>query len=142
MADRGCPTKYKPEYDDLAYKYCLLGATDKELGDFFSVTETTVNNWKIDYPSFFESIKRGKEKADAEVANSLHKRATGYDQKTDKIFQYQGDPVVVPTVEHIAPDSTAAIFWLKNRRSSDWRDKQEIALDVAPITFVDDLDDG
>lgn len=46
-------------------KLCLLGATDKELGDFFNVTEQTINNWKKDFPSFFESIKRGKIDADA-----------------------------------------------------------------------------
>lgn len=124
----GRPTGYKPEYDNLAYNYCLLGAIDRDLADFFGVTEQSINNWKNTYPSFFESIKRGKDLADMKVAESLHKRATGYDQPTDKIFQYQGDPVVVPTVEHVQPDPTAAIFWLKNRQPTRWRDKQEISV--------------
>jgi len=132
------PTDYKQEYNELAYKYCLLGASDKDLADFFYVEESTINNWKIAHPEFLESIKRGKELADANVASRLYSRATGYEQKTDKIFQFQGDPVIVPTVEHIAPDTTAAIFWLKNRRPKDWRDKQEIEMS-GNVAIVDDL---
>lgn len=56
----GRPTYFKEEYVELAYKYCLLGATDKDLAQFFEVTETTINNWKNDHPEFFESIKKGK----------------------------------------------------------------------------------
>ena len=56
----GRPTNYKKEYDEQAYKLCLLGATDKEMADFFNVKEQTINNWKKNHPSFFESIKRGK----------------------------------------------------------------------------------
>ncbi len=137
----GRPTDYKPEYNKLVYNYCLLGATDKELSDYLEIAESTLNEWKLRYPNFSESIKAGKEDADARVAHSLHKRATGYDQKVDKVMQYQGEAVVVPTVEHVPPDTTAAMFWLKNRQSKNWRDRQEISMDIAPITFVDDLVD-
>jgi len=123
---RGRPTKYKNEYAQQAYKLCLLGATDKELADFFEVDEATINRWKQSEPEFCESIKKGKEIADAEVANKLYHRAIGYEHPEDKIFQYEGEPVVVPTVKHYPPDPTAAIFWLKNRQKDKWRDKQEL----------------
>ena len=121
----GRPSKYKEEYAEQVYKLCLLGATDKELADFFEVSEQTVNTWKKDYPEFLESIKRGKNIADATVAEKLYHRAIGYEHPEDKIFCNQGEEVIVPTVKHYAPDPTAAIFWLKNRQPAKWRDKQE-----------------
>ncbi|AVR75854.1 terminase small subunit [Vibrio phage ValSw3-3] len=123
----GVDTKYKPEYDDLAYKFCLLGATDKKLAEFFDVCEATINNWKHMFPSFLESIKKGKVVADGEVANSLFKRATGYVHPETKIATHEGQITDTLDVEkHYAPDPTAAIFWLKNRQPDQWRDKQEV----------------
>ena len=95
----GRPSGYKPEYSEQAFKLCLLGATDKDLGDFFGVSETTINNWKLREPNFVESLKNGKMQADANVACSLYKRALGYEQDTVKVFQFQGEPVIVPVVE-------------------------------------------
>lgn len=117
------PSRYKAEYAEQAEKLCRLGATDRELADFFGVTEQTVNNWKRDHPEFFESLKRGKVLADAEVADKLFKRATGYSHPAVKIFNDQGTPLEVPYTEHYPPDTTAAIFWLKNRQKDKWRDK-------------------
>ena len=121
---------HKDEYDEQAYKLCLLGATDKELGDFFEVTEQTINNWKKDFPTFFESIKRGKIDADARVAQSLFKRALGYTANETHLAQFGGmftDEKVIP--KEVAPDTTAAIFWLKNRQPDKWRDKQEVKME-------------
>lgn len=132
----GRPTKYKPEYAELAFKYCLLGATDGELAKYFEVDERTINRWKEDYPEFCQSLKEGKEEADAKVANSLFKRATGYEQETVKVFQFQGDPVVVPFTEHVAPDTGAAMAWLKNRQPSKWRDKQDIDMTIKDMPEI------
>lgn len=52
------PTKYQEAYAEQARKLCLLGYTDAELADFFEVSEATINNWKLEYPEFLESIKR------------------------------------------------------------------------------------
>lgn len=120
----GRPTKYKQEYNDLAFKFCLMGATDAKLAEFFDVTETTVNNWKIEYPSFFESIKKGREKADAEIANALYHRAKGYSHTEEKIFCSDGEIVKTETVKHYPPDTAAAFIWLKNRQK--WQDRHEI----------------
>ena len=120
------PTKYKPEYNEQVYKLCLLGATDKELADFFNVSEQTINAWKEKDTEFLESLKRGKDDADYTVADSLYQRAKGYTTSEDRIL----DGGVVTLKKDVPPDTTACIFWLKNRRPKHWRDKQEIGLDT------------
>jgi hypothetical protein len=122
---QGRPSKYKEEHDEQAFKLSLLGATDEQLADFFNVAVSTVNLWKENHPSFSESIKRGKQVADAEVANSLYRRALGYSHPEDKIFNNAGEEMVVQTTKHYPPDTTAAIFWLKNRQKAQWRDRTE-----------------
>lgn len=135
MAKVGRPTDFREEFIEQAYNLTLLGATDAELANFFKVTETTINNWKIDYPKFFESLKEGKEEADAKVAKSLYNRALGYSHEDEKIFNDDGKALIVPTTKHYPPDVTAAIFWLKNRQPKIWRDKpQEDAEDVRDIS--------
>lgn len=124
MGNHGRPTKYKKEYDDLVYKFCLLGATDKQIAEYLDVTESTINKWKIDHESFSESVKKGKERADAEIAEALFHRAKGYSHPEDKIFNQNGVPMIVPTIKHYPPDTAAAFIWLKNR--SGWKDKQEV----------------
>src|SRR5690606_9591061 len=87
----GRPTDYRPEYCELARNYCLLGAKDTELAVFFGVSESTLNLWKKEHPEFSESIKEGKEEADARVAQSLYHRATGYSHPEEKIFNHNGE---------------------------------------------------
>jgi hypothetical protein len=123
----GRPTKYKPEFTEQAYKLCLLGATDKELADFFDVDESTITRWKQEIEEFCTSIKKGKVDADANVADSLYKRACGYEHPEDHISQYEGEAIITPTIKHYPPDPTACIFWLKNRRKNEWRDRHEFA---------------
>lgn len=130
----GRPTKYRPEMADQAEKLCRLGATDAEIADFFDVSERTINNWKADHPEFLQSIKRGKIQADAEVADRLFQRACGYSHGDEKIFVSEGQVVRAATVKHYAPDSTACIFWLKNRRPAQWRDKVEVQAEERPWT--------
>jgi transposase-like protein len=121
----GAPTKYDPKFKDKAYKLCLLGATDIDLADFFDVCEATINNWKIDYPEFLESIKKGKIEADSNVADRLYQRALGFEHDSEEIKIVDGEVIRVPIRKVYAPDPTSAIFWLKNRQSDKWRDKTE-----------------
>ena len=62
------------------------------------------------------------------MASKLFHRATGYEHPEDDIKSVNGEIVITPTVKHYPPDTTAAIFWLKNRRPDLWRDKVESAL--------------
>lgn len=122
----GRPAQYIEEYCEQVEKLCKLGATDAEIADFFNVTETTINNWKLKYPEFVESIKKGKLLADANVAQRLYERAMGYVGKTTKFATFEGQITDSQEVEeHYPPDTTAAIFWLKNRQPKKWRDKHE-----------------
>lgn len=140
-------TKYKKEYDELAYKFCLLGATDKRLGEFFGVTEQTINNWKRDHSTFFESLKRGKLVADSEIAEALFHRAKGYSHPEVKIATSEGQITDIKEfTKHYPPDTTAAIIWLKNRQPEHWRDKQEVETtaivhNIMPVPTADSADD-
>ena len=123
---RGRPTDYRDEFAVQAGKLCCLGATDKDIADFFGVDERTINRWKDQHADFCQSLKRGKMSADAEVADCLFRRATGYKQEAIKIMQHKGIPVIQAYQETYPPDVTACIFWLKNRRPDLWRDKVEV----------------
>lgn len=117
------PTGYREEFAEQAVKLCKLGLIDKEIAKFFGVTEQTLNNWKLKHPEFFDALKGAKTYADAEVAAKLFHRATGYEHPEIDIRVIDGVIVQTPLIKHYAPDTTAAIFWLKNRRPDLWRDK-------------------
>ena len=130
MGKPGRPSLYKEEYNELVYKLCLLGSTDKEIADIIGVEETTINNWKLSKPGFFESIKKGKDVADAEVANKLYQRAKGFTKTTTRQVQdKQGEVVDMITETYYPPDPVSIIFWLKNRQPTKWRDKQIVEND-------------
>ena len=76
--------------------------------------------------SFGGALKRGKVIADGNIADRLYQRAMGYSHETEKIFCSNGQVTRVPCVERFPPDTTAQIFWLKNRRPDLWRDKREV----------------
>ncbi len=126
-AGRGRPTKYRPEFVRHAEKLAMLGATDQEMADFFEVDQRTFYRWRNEHDDFCQALKQGKEHADTRVERSLFQMATGYEQDEVKIFMPAGSPVPVyaPFRAKIAPNVTAAIFWLKNRQPEQWREKRE-----------------
>jgi hypothetical protein len=124
----GRPSKYQDEFPEQARKLCLLGAT--ELADFFDVNVDTIHEWKKVHPEFSDSIKSGKMQADADVADRLYQRAMGYEHPEVHISNYQGLITQTPITKIYAPDPTAAIFWLKNRQRSSWRDRQDVEMGV------------
>lgn len=111
---------------DQARKLCLLGATDMELASFFGVNKDTITEWKKRHKEFSVSIKAGKDQADSEVADRLYQRARGFEHDSEEIKVVNGEVVRVPIRKVYPPDSTAVIFWLKNRQKDKWRDRQEI----------------
>lgn len=144
------PPKYRAEFAEQARKLCLLGATDEDMAKFFEVAVSTISKWKIDHKAFSEAIKSGKQLADAAVADRLFKRATGYEHDAVKIVAdaKTGAEHVVHYVERYPPDTTACIFWLKNRQPEKWRDKvqnEHTGKDGAPLAppvFNFGFDDG
>jgi len=119
----GRPTGFKPEFCEQATNLCLLGATDADLARFFGFDERTINRWKDSHPEFAEALREGKEGADANIGKSLFQRATGYSHPSEEIKVVEGEIVRVPITKQYPPDTTAMIFWLKNRRPDLWRDK-------------------
>jgi hypothetical protein len=120
----GRPKKYKAEFAGQVEELCaIFGANDKKLAEYFKVVESTLNKWKIDYPEFSESLKKGKEKFDTEnVEVSLLQRALGYEHDEEKVFCHNGDIITHNQIKHYPPDTTACIFYLKNRLPSRWKD--------------------
>jgi len=114
VGNKGRPTDYKKEYAAQATGLCRLGYIDKDLGNYFGVSEQTINAWKKKFPDFLEAIKEGKDDSDRMVVDSLFRKA-------------------------IDGDTTAMIFWLKNRQKRNWRDKQDHELtgkDGEPLGFI------
>lgn len=132
----GRPTDYKDEYTEKVYKLCLLGATDADIADFFEVTEATINNWKHAHTEFFDSITRGKKIADMEVAVSLYdgardrtiikQQAFKVKKWNEKIKKFEENIEVVYVEELLPGDFRNQQFWLKNRKSDTWKDKNEV----------------
>lgn len=117
------------------------GFIDSEIAEIMGISERTLNNWKEKHPEFMQSLKDGKEEPDQAVERSLFERATGYVNKNAvKIFMPANaeEPVYAPYEEHVAPDVTAQIFWLKNRRPDRWRDRQEVE-HSGTVQIIDDI---
>lgn len=145
MSDKhagGRPLKYKIEYAEQAAKLCKLGAIDTDLADFFGVVKSTINQWKKDHQEFSDSLKESKDYLDNKVERSLYERATGYSHPEDKIFNHNGSELVVPTIKHYPPETTAAIFWLKNRQPKKWREKSELVIENLEIGKPPTLEDA
>ena len=107
-----------------------------ELADSFEVSDRTLRRWMRDHPEFRYAIKTGKEFADVDVEMSLLQRAKGYRiTEVKRTYEMQededGNEVRVLLGEEVkekdlAPDPTSMIFWLKNRKPQEWRDRREL----------------
>lgn len=122
----GQPTLYDPDYVRQAEKLCKLGATDQEIADFFEVSVRTIYRWKGEHDEFCQALKSGKTEADERVERSLFARANGYEHDEVDIRVVGQEIIQTQVRKFYPPDTTAAIFWLKNRRPKEWRDKREL----------------
>lgn len=109
------------------------GLTDEQIAYNMGITAKTLYVWKNKYGEISESLKRGKEVIDRHVENALLKRALGYqfDEVTkENVFDEQEGrydlKITKVVTKEVHPDTTAQIFWLKNRKPQQWRDKQDI----------------
>lgn len=111
------------------------GLTDAQIAHNIGIRRETLIQWKKKYPNINNALKKSKEVVDFEVENALYKRAIGYDydeeksvtiQKSDGSMEERFERVT----KHVPPDTTAQIFWLKNRKPAEWRDKREEVVSV------------
>lgn len=122
------PSKFKDEFIGQAEKLCKLGATDMEIADFFGVDVRTLYRWKGEHEAFCQALKSGKDEADDRVERSLFARANGYEHDEVDIRVVAGEIVQTLIRKYYPPDTTAAIFWLKNRKPGEWRETKAVEL--------------
>lgn len=129
------------------------GLTDEQIAAKIGIHVRTLYEWKNKCQQIEQSLKKGKEVADIEVENALRKKALGFREKeqtvsTKKTVEYEGgrrvrevtEPVVTEVEKYYPPDTTAQIFWLKNRKPEQWREKQEQKVDLTSgVKIVDSI---
>ena len=98
------------------------GLTDEQIAKNMGIAPSTLYEWKKKSKEFSESLKKGKEVIDFEVENALLKRALGYEYEEET---YENGILTKKVKKHVAPDTTAQIFWLKNRKPNTWKDRVE-----------------
>ena len=138
MASNKYETNVKPKlfFVEMWARDCL---TDEQIANNLGISVASFYNYKNENLEFLEALKKGKEVADYEVENALFKKALGYNAKIKKAFKvkevlYENGKRLKETERieyaedevHIPADTTAQIFWLKNRKPNVWRDKQEL----------------
>lgn len=109
------------------------GLTDEEIAKNMGVTAVTLYSWKKKFPQFEFALKQGKEVVDRKVEKTLLQRALGYDYEERETWvegSEDGEKKTRTKItrRHALPDVTAQIFWLKNRRPVEWRDRKDIAV--------------
>ena len=129
----------KSKWNEVKEKLSLIecwardGLTDEQISNNLGISKTTFYKFKAEHIELSELLKKGKEVVDYKVENALLKRAMGYDYEEEtyesRFNRESGEYEEVLTKrvkKHVQPDTTAQIFWLKNRKPDVWRDKQEI----------------
>ena len=116
------------------------GLTEEQIAKNIGISRQSLWKWKEKEVDILNALKKGKEVVDIEVENALLKKALGYTitlhkQKVTK----DGDVVDIEEEVHIAPDTTAQIFWLKNRKKKEWRDKVEVETNADELNKVKEL---
>ena len=109
------------------------GLIDEQIAANIGISRETLYQWKNKYSDISDALKKGKEIVDIQVENALLKRALGYEytEVTREVCENAetGEMelrVTKKVTKEVVPDTTAQIFWLKNRRPDKWRDKQDI----------------
>ena len=143
----GRPTKYNSEFHPALVKALgEQGKTVTEICADMKISTSTFVLWQQNHPEFSIAIKDAREKADEIVEQSLYRMAKGYEHEVEKPMVV-GDGLgeshveIVKYTERLAPNTTAMIFWLKNRKPKDWRDKQEME-HSGNVTVKIDADDA
>jgi hypothetical protein len=136
----GRPTTYRPDNAEIARHACMLGATNDTLADRFEVCRRTIDSWIATIPEFSNAVRQGREVADESVVSALFARATGMEQKMTKVFCHRGQPVTANYTVQLPPDVRACIFWLRNRRPEEWREKRPLVAEEDDGDWVSELE--
>lgn len=139
--------KYKqwlePEGLTLLEGWARDGLTDEQIAGNIGINTSTLYDWKNKFPKISEALKSGKEVVDIQVENALLKRALGYEFQETRVEKSDKDGTkIIQTLKHIPADTTAQIFWLKNRRPDKWRDKPEMPGDSDMLKKAKELLEG
>ena len=141
----GRPTLYDPnKHPQEAEYYASEGLINQEIAQSLGIGTTTMREWRDKYPEFEAAIKRGKKVADDKVEKSLYKRAIGQYVEEVKTTSDGDKTIKIEKTQKYISDTTAMIFWLKNRCPDKWRDKKETELtgkDGDPIQIVTGMSD-
>lgn len=115
------------------------GLIDEQIAHNMGVAYSTFREWINKFQALSEAVKKGKAPVDLEVENALLKRALGYTYTEVTTEDSAEGRKVKRTVKHVLPDTTAQIFWLKNRRPDRWREKQQIEVGEDALERVKDI---
>ena len=132
---------------DLVTAWARDGLTEEQIAHNLGIGMSTLSKYKVEHIEIVEALKQGKEVIDYQVENQLLKRAMGYtyEEVTSEVRVIDGEPVMMETkrvTKEVAPDVTAQIFWLKNRKPNEWRDKKDLDVTNKMVIFEDvDLDE-
>ncbi|RXM53955.1 transposase [Clostridium tetani] len=135
-------SKYETNVKDkliLVEGWARNGLTDEQIAKNLGIGYSTLKEYKKKYPAFLAALKKGKEVIDFEVENALLKKALGFKERVQKAFKIKNveydngkrvreteEVILVDEEQYTPPDTTAQIFWLKNRKPEEWRDKRDV----------------
>ena len=122
-------TKFNEQIAAIIIRLASQGRTDEQIAETVGISRKTLYNWKAKDEDFAEKIAASKDVADDLVEKCLFQRATGYSHPETKVFFKDGEFFEHTVEKHYAPDVTAQIFWLKNRKPQEWRDRVEHAVE-------------
>lgn len=132
-ATMGAPTKFKPEYVEQARMLTAKGLIDADLAEFFGVNESTIYEWKKVHDNFSNALLEGKDQFDVTMVEAaLRHRATGYSHEHMDIRVINDEVVQTPTIKHYPPDTAAIKFFLSNRDTNRWKERQHVNHDLEP----------
>lgn len=117
------------------------GLTNEQIAGNMGISRETLNQWSKKYPDISDALKKGKEVVDRQVENALLKRALGYKYEEKKVEKGPDGSKTTVTIKEVTPDVTAQIFWLKNRKPEQWRDKRDVehSGEIGGVVIVDDI---
>ena len=102
------------------------GLIDEQIAKNIGVSYSTFLDWKKRFPALSAALKESKEVVDRQVENALFKSAVGFIYEEETVTN-AGDVVLIK--KYSKPNTTAQIFWLKNRKREQWADKSEVKVE-------------